>query len=160
MAGGWQWSGIHPAGTSGLPFSLIEPGWTTDYQEGSYGVVTGKVKMRRHFDQNGNPQFFDDPNAINQGVATGTPIRLPYPGEAGERNNFSGDGYFDIDSGLSKNWKFGKLGALKFAWEVYNVTNNRALRSCLYRERADGRQPGYCQCTVDPAAPYAIQFAV
>jgi hypothetical protein len=48
---------------------------------------------------------------------------LPYPGEAGERNFFRGDGYFDLDSGLAKSWKFGEFGALKFAWEIYNATN-------------------------------------
>ncbi len=122
LVGGWQWSGIARA-TSGLPFSLAEPGWTTDWQQSSFGVVTDKVKMRRHFDSAGNPQVFDDPAAINSGVANGTPIRLPYPGEAGERNNFRGDGYFDIDSGLAKSWGFGEYGTLKFAWEVYNVTN-------------------------------------
>ncbi|MFT4111131.1 carboxypeptidase regulatory-like domain-containing protein [Silvibacterium sp.] len=120
--GGWQFSGIARA-TSGLPFSLFEPGWTTDWQIESYAVTTAKVKIRRHFDQNGEPQFFDDPDAINNGVANGSPVRLPYPGEAGERNNFRGDGYFDIDSGLNKSWNLRKYGSLKFAWEVYNVTN-------------------------------------
>ena len=120
--GGWQLSGILRA-TSGLPFSLFEPGWTTDWQQESYGVVTGKVKLRKHFDTNGNPQFFDNATAINSGVATGSPVRLPYPGETGERNNFNGDGYFDLDDGLTKVWKLGELGSLKFAWEVYNVTN-------------------------------------
>ena len=56
-------------------------------------------------------------------MATGTPVRLPYPGEAGQRNNFNGDGYFDLDDGLTKAWKLGEYGSLKFAWEVYNVTN-------------------------------------
>jgi hypothetical protein len=121
--GGWQLSGIS-RWSSGLPFSFTEPGWSTDWQIESFGVVSGKVKMRRHLDTNGNPQFFDDPNAINSGIATGGPVRLPYPGEAGQRNNFRGDGYFDVDSGLSKNWKLGEFGALKFAWEVYNVTNS------------------------------------
>jgi hypothetical protein len=120
--GGWQLSGILRA-TSGLPFSLTEPGWTTDWQIESYAVVTGKVKMRRHFDANGNPQFFDDPDAINSGVATGSPVRIPYPGEAGERNYFRGDGYFGLDSGLTKSWGLGEFGDLKFGWEVYNVTN-------------------------------------
>lgn len=122
LIGGWQSSGITRA-TSGLPFSFFEPGWTTNWQEESFAVVTGKIKMRRHFDQNGNPEFFDDPAAINSGVNTGSPVRLPYPGEAGERNNLRGDGYFDMDSGLTKSWKLADYGALKFAWEVYNVTN-------------------------------------
>jgi len=87
-------------------------------------MVTSKVKMHRHFDANGDPQFFADPDAITNGVSSGSPIRIPYPGETGQRNNFRGDGYFDIDSGLSKNWRLGEFGALKFAWEVYNVTNS------------------------------------
>ena len=122
VVGGWQLSGIN-RWSSGLPFTLAEPGYTTDWQWGSYSVSTAPVKMRRHFDQNGDPQFFDNPQAINSGIFTGSPIRLPYPGEAGERNNFRGDGYFDIDTGLSKTWKIREYGGLKFAWEVYNVTN-------------------------------------
>jgi hypothetical protein len=122
FVGGWQLSGINRT-TSGLPFSLFEPGFTTDWQQESYAVVTGKVKMRRHFDANGEPQFFDNPAAINSGILTGSPVRIPYPGEAGERNNFRGDGYFDIDTGLAKLWQLKEYGALKFSWEVYNVTN-------------------------------------
>jgi hypothetical protein len=122
LIGGWQLSGIARA-TSGLPFGLVEPGWTTDWQIEAFGVVTGKVKLRRHFDSAGNPQFFDNPTAINSGVLTGSPIRLPYPGEAGERNAFRGDGYFDVDSGLTKSWKLREYGNMRFAWEVYNITN-------------------------------------
>jgi hypothetical protein len=123
FVGGWQWSGIN-RWTSALPFSVTEPGWTTNWQIESFGVVTQPVKVHKHLDSAGNPQFFDNPDAINNGIATGGPIRLPYPGEAGQRNNFRGDGYFDIDSGLSKMWQIREYGALKFAWEVYNVTNS------------------------------------
>jgi Carboxypeptidase regulatory-like domain len=130
LLGGWQLSGINRT-TSGLPFSLFEPGWSTDWQIESYGVVTGKVKMRRHWDCNGNPQFFDNPgntcdspgSGINGGLATGSPVRLPYPGEAGQRNNFRGDGFFDIDTGLDKTFRVREYGTLKFAWETYNTTN-------------------------------------
>jgi hypothetical protein len=120
--GGWQWSGIN-RWSSGLPFSVFEPGWSTDWQIESFGVNVGNIKTHKHIDQNGNPQFFADPAAINAGTSTGGPIRLPYPGEAGQRNNFRGDGYFNIDSGLAKNWKIREYGTLKFAWEVYNVSN-------------------------------------
>ena len=121
--GGWQFSGVW-RWSSGLPFTLFEPGWTTNWEQEGYGVVTGKVKMRKHIDANGNPQFFDDPDAITNGVNSGSPIRIPYPGETGQRNNFRGDGYFNIDSGLTKSWKIRENSALKFAWEVYNVTNS------------------------------------
>ncbi len=121
--GGWQWSGLN-RWTTGLPFGVFEPGWSTNWQEESYGVVTAPVKIRLHQDQNGAPQVFDNVAAINNGVVAGSPIRLPYPGEAGERNNFRGDGYFDIDSGLSKTFKITESQGVKFAWEVFNVTNS------------------------------------
>jgi hypothetical protein len=122
LIGGWQLSGIN-RWSSGLPFSFNEPGWTTDWQIEAYGVETQPVKAHRYFDANGNPQYFANPTAINNGVYNGSPIRIPYPGETGQRNNFRGDGYFDIDTGLSKSWRLGEYGALKFAWENYNVTN-------------------------------------
>ena len=126
--GGWQLSGIMRA-TSGLPFSFNDPGWTTDWQQSSNAVVTGKVKAHRHFDSNGSPQYFDNIDDIANGVNTGGPIRLSYPGENGQRNNFRGDGIFDIDSGLTKTWGLGDYGKLKFAWEVYNVTNTNRFDS-------------------------------
>jgi hypothetical protein len=111
--------------SSGLPFSLFEPGWTTDWQIESYGVVTDKAQagVKKQIVSGGIPQFFKNANGINNGVDTGTPVRLPYPGEAGERNNLIADGYFDLDDGLSKSWKLGEYGGLRFSWEVYNVTN-------------------------------------
>jgi hypothetical protein len=123
IIGGWQWTGVN-RWTSGLPLTISAPGWATDWQIESFSVETGPVKLRRHLDQNGAPQIFDNPTAINNGVPNGTPIRLPYPGEAGQRNNFRGDGYFDIDSGLSKNFKITERQGVKFAWEVFNVTNS------------------------------------
>ena len=124
--GGWQWSGIN-RWSSGLPFGVSEPGWSTDWQIESFGVNTGNIKTHKHLDANGNPQYFANPDAINAGTScggcNGGGVRLPYPGEAGQRNGFRGDGYFDIDSGLAKNWKIKEYGTLKFAWEVYNVTN-------------------------------------
>ena len=122
LAGGWQWSGIN-RWSSSLPFTLFDPGWTTDWQQSSAGVITGKVQVKKQV-LNGAPVVFANPNAINAGTATGSPIRLSYPGESGNRNAFRGDGIFGIDSGLAKSWRFGEYGALKFSWEVFNVTNS------------------------------------
>ncbi len=124
LVGGWQLTGILRA-TSGLPFSMGTPGYDTNWELTSFGVTTDKkgARLQRHFDSQGNPQFFADPDGIENGVASGGPVRLPYPGEVGERNNLRGDGYFSLDSGFDKAWKFGEYGALKFAWEVYNATN-------------------------------------
>jgi hypothetical protein len=123
VIGGWQWSGVN-RWTSGLPFSANAPGWATDWQIESFAVATAPVKVRKHLDQNGAPQVFDNVAALNNGVTNGSPIRLAYPGEAGDRNNFRGDGYFDLDSGLAKVFKITEGQSVKFAWEVFNVTNS------------------------------------
>jgi len=122
--GGWQLSGaLH--WSSGLPFSFSEPGWDTDWEIESFAVQTAPIKMRRHFDSSGNPQFFDNPGSIDGDDAVrGNPMRLPYPGEAGQRNNFRGDGFYNWDSGLTKSWRIREMGQLRFSWEVYNVTNS------------------------------------
>ena len=122
LIGGWQLSGIIRF-SSGLPFSLAEPGFTTDWDDPSFAVATTNLKAKRTFNSAFDPQYFANANAINDGVLNGTPVRLPYPGEAGERNKYRGDGYFGFDSGLAKSWKIATNGTLKFSWEVYNVTN-------------------------------------
>ncbi len=123
LIAGWQWSGLGRWST-GLPFSVGQSGWTTDWQIGSNMVQTGYIKTHKHIDSTGSPQVFQDPDAINNGVAVGNPLRFPYPGEAGQRNNFRGDGFFGIDSGLSKNWNITERQAIRFTWEVFNVSNS------------------------------------
>jgi hypothetical protein len=120
--GGWQWAGLG-RWTSGLPFSVIEPGWTTNWEDQAFGVVTAPVKVHKHIESD-LPQVFADDQGIQNGVTNGTPIRLPYPGEAGMRNRFRGDGVFNVDSSLDKSWELTERARLKFAWEVYNVTNS------------------------------------
>ncbi len=124
LIGGWQYSGL-TRWASGLPFSVTAPGWATNWQLEGFGVVTSPVQVKKHI-VNGVPQVFagDSAATINNGVGNGNPIRLPYPGEAGQRNNFRGDGYLDIDSSLSKTWTLREEMKLKFAGEVYNVGNN------------------------------------
>jgi len=123
LIGGWQLSGVSRWAT-GLPFSVTEPGWSTNWQLEGAGVVTSPVQIKKHI-VDGVPQVFagDSANTINNGVYYGTPIRLPYPGEAGQRNNFRGDGYIDLDAALAKTWSIHEDVKLKFAAEVYNVGN-------------------------------------
>jgi hypothetical protein len=123
LAGLWRW-------TSGLPFSVNSPGYPTSYIYHSYMVQTGPIKTSKNILE-GQPQVFADPNGLTAAAAftyptpsAGTPWRLPYAGEVGNRNNFRGDGYFGIDTALSKIWKVREGQDLKFAWEVFNVTNS------------------------------------
>ena len=123
LIGGWQISGLS-RWASPLPFSVTAPGWATNWQIEAFGVVTSPVQVKKHI-ANGIPQVFAGNTAatINNGIANGSPIRLPYPGEAGQRNNFRGDGYLDVDSSLAKTWSLPDQMKLRFAGEVYNVAN-------------------------------------
>jgi len=134
--GDWQWAGLG-RWSSGLPFSVLEPGWTTNWELQAFGVTTAPVKIHKHI-ENTLPQVFADDQAIQTGVQTGSPIRLPYPGEAGMRNNFRADGVFDIDSSLSKSWNVTERAKLKFAWEVYNVTNTTHFDAGSYNNSTFG----------------------
>lgn len=123
LIGGWQIAGLARI-TSGLPFSLESPAFPTNYNNPSMTFNVGNVKTRRNF-RGGIPHEFDQITVsnVNNGIYFGQYIRLPYEGEAGTRNNFRGDGYFDIDSSLTKSWRLADLATLRFAAEVYNLTN-------------------------------------
>jgi hypothetical protein len=124
LVGGWQWAGLG-RWTSGLPFSLESPAYPTNYNNPSMTFNVGGVRTHRNI-TNGIPHVFDSTTAasINNGIFFGNPIRLPYAGEAGNRNVFRGDGYFDIDSSLMKSWNLGDWATLKFAAEAYNISNS------------------------------------
>jgi hypothetical protein len=118
VLGGWQFAGVVRV-SSGLPFSVISgAGWGTNWDEKSGMIQTGAISTGNYTSPAGSPQVFVDPS---QALAN---LRNPYPGEAGQRNNFRGDGYFDIDASLSKSWKLTRTSSLKFSWEVFNVTNS------------------------------------
>ena len=124
LASGWQLSGL-TRWTSGLPFTVLAGnGWEVDWSQESAVVKTAAVKMHKHLNTTGAPEAFADPDAVLNGLPSGPPIRNPLPGEAGSRNAFRGDGYFGVDSGLSKAWRIYREETLKFTWEVFNVTNS------------------------------------
>ena len=57
-------NGPESRASSGLPFSLFEPGWCTNWQIESYGVErTAPVKMQQHYD--------------STEILSSSPIRLP-----------------------------------------------------------------------------------
>ena len=157
VIGGWQLSGAY-RWTSGLPFSLIAPGWDTDWQITAFAVNVGNVKAKKYRDSSGNIQYFADPNGINSGAATGSPIRIPYGGETGQRNNFRGDGYLNLDTGLSKSWNLERFGALKFSWEVYNATNTNRYDPFSINSQLTNGQLGVANKLL--TLPRRMQFAM
>jgi hypothetical protein len=66
---------------------------------------------------NGTANLFQNPAAASQA------FRFAYPGESGQRNTLRGPGYFGIDTGLSKAWSITESSAVKFSWEIFNLTN-------------------------------------
>jgi len=115
--GNWQLSGV-VRHTSGLPFSVISgAGWGTDWDEQSSMVQTGPIRARTHIAQ-GQAQVFSNPSQALKNM------RNPYPGEAGQRNNFRGDGYFGADAALSKTWQASEHNSVRFSWEAFNISNS------------------------------------
>jgi hypothetical protein len=119
IVGGWGLSGI-VHWTSGLPWSM-QPGagWPTNWELQGLAVQTsnpGRVGV--FHDSQGNPTMFKD---LTKAASA---FRVPYPGESGQRNELRGPGYFEIDTGLSKSFKFTETQRMKLAWEVFNVTNS------------------------------------
>jgi hypothetical protein len=124
IIGGWTLSGVTRL-SSGLPFSIQPPlSYNTDYQNAAPAVVTGPIKVHKHLVPGGLPQVFADPDALNNGIATGHPLRYPYPGEGGSRNAFRGDGYFEQDASIFKIWNTFHNQTLRFGWDVFNVSNS------------------------------------
>jgi hypothetical protein len=126
VIGGWQVASI-VRWTSGLPFSLTEGGFTTDWEIASFGVKTGNFKAKKVYNPGNIPNAFGTALAsqITGSISTGGPLeRLPYPGEAGQRNNFRRDGYFGADASLAKPFKITESQIVKFTWEVYNLSNS------------------------------------
>jgi Carboxypeptidase regulatory-like domain len=116
--GGWGLSGIFHW-TSGFPFTIgFGQGWSTNWQLQGQGIQTGPTgKIGVFRDSSGNPNIFQDPTQ-----ASGA-FRFALPGESGQRNNFRGPGFLELDNGLFKNWKVTERQSLKFSWEAFNVTN-------------------------------------
>ena len=132
IIGGWQLSGLG-RWTSALPFSVVDTrGFTNSFLFNDFMRQTGPVQSGLFHDPaTGAPTAFPDPAAVVGGVSitTGvpaslTPLRFAFPGEAGSRNAFRGQGFFGIDASLAKTWKVTERVGLKFGWDVFNITNS------------------------------------
>jgi carboxypeptidase family protein len=158
VLGGWQLSGL-TRWTSGLPFSILQSSnWSTNWTQVSWLVNTGPVKTDKHIAAAGVPQAFADPSAIQNGYQTEYPERNAFPGEAGQRNPFRGDGYFGIDTGLGKSWVIHEKQSVKFAWEIFNVTNS--VRFDVHSINNDASSGGFGDYSSTLTAPRVQQFSL
>ena len=124
LVGGWHASGVF-RWTTGFPITINNGfTWATNWN------IEGDAEP------NGPPPVASNPkNAIVNGVGIGPDIfadpaaaeaafRPEWPGESGVRNNVIGEGLFNIDTGLSKDFRLGEQRRLEFSWQTFNATNS------------------------------------
>ena len=124
LIGGWHVSGIF-RWTSGFPIT-IDNGftWATNWNIEGAAMPNGpppKASNPKNAIVNGvgiGPDIFADP------VAAEAAFRPEWPGESGVRNNVIGDGMFNIDTGVSKEFSLGERRRLEFSWQAFNATNS------------------------------------
>jgi hypothetical protein len=123
IIGGWQLSGLFRI-TSGLPFNVANGfQWPTNWQLGGNAFLTSPVNSGRFktTDSSGNAVV----SVFANGTAAINSFTNPFPGESGARNQVRGDGFFNVDMGLSKRWHmpWSEKQSFQLRWEVFNVTN-------------------------------------
>jgi hypothetical protein len=123
--GGWELSGIY-RWTTGFPFSIDAGGtYNTNFQIEGKAVQIAAVQQGLTY-VGGQPYAFNI-GAAGQANPSGfwdSVLRLPYPGESGQRNNYRGQGFFGIDAGVNKNFHITERHILRFSASAYNLTNS------------------------------------
>lgn len=125
--GGWQLAGLYRQ-SSGYPVSVGNGRfWPTNWnitgsatQIGPFADGTNKNAAAAIAGVRGGANIFQNPAAARQAFT------FTLPGESGTRNAVRGDGFFNIDASLSKNFKmpYNEKHTLQFRWEVFNATNS------------------------------------
>src|SRR6185312_12529127 len=91
--------------TTGFPWGVLDAsGPSTDYEYRSWDVKIAPTQDTGHHTYIKNPNGSITANAFQNGSAAYASFRLPYAGEAGNRNNMRDDGYFSVDPGISKSF--------------------------------------------------------
>ena len=126
IVGGWEISGTWRQ-TSGLPFSVSNGSrWATNWELSGYATPNGNPipqTVSAHIAPAVSgapaPNLWADPKAALAG------FQETMAGQTGSRDSLRGDGFFNIDTGVYKNFTmpWSEKQRLQFRWEAYNVTN-------------------------------------
>ncbi len=123
---GWQLTGTWRM-TSGLPFSVGDGSrWATNWQLSTEATPNGQPMQPIVNVKNvvgiagGGPDLFANP------ALAASAFEETLAGQSGSRDSLRGQGFFNIDTGLYKNFKmpWSEKQRLQFRWESYNVTNS------------------------------------
>ncbi len=124
VIGGWHVSGIL-RWTSGFPITVDNGStWATNWNIEGDAEPNGAAPLARTTKNavvNGvgiGPDMFAKPAAAEAA------FRPEWPGESGVRNTVIGDGMFELDTGVSKDFSFGEQRRLEFSWQAFNATNS------------------------------------
>ena len=153
LAGGWQLAGLYRQ-TSRLPISVgHNRTWPTNYNitgwattVGSFEDGTNKNAPASVDGATTGPNIFQNPKAALDAFG------FTYPGQIGNRNNVRGDGVFNLDLSLAKNFfmPYNERHTMQFRWEVFNVFNTvrfdpRDINLSLGNRTTFGRYQGTLQ---------------
>lgn len=124
IVGGWQLSGLY-RWTSGFPFSVGDGfNFPTNWELTGNAVQIGKTGSTGAFfgtiPGSGTPSI----NVFKNPTQALAAFRFAFPGEVGNRNTLRGQGLFNIDMGLRKEWNLGESRKLQLDWQTFNITNS------------------------------------
>jgi hypothetical protein len=158
VVGGWQLSGLFRL-TSGFPVSVFNGfNFPTNWDLSGNSVLTGAAPQTGAFK---NPD--GTVNLFKVGAnAAASFFTEPLPGQAGQRNNMRGDGFFGVDMGLSKRWKmpWKDSQSLQLRWEVFNVTNSTRFDAQSTNNSIDSFGSSFGNYTRLLTNPRVMQFAL
>ena len=164
IIGDWSIAGLMRV-TSGFPFNVYNcrSCWPTNWN------LQGNAML---VDPNKLPETGTTLNAVDgrpspfvNATDALTFFRRALPGEVGLRNVFRGDGYFTIDTSVSKAFRmpFGSNQRLRFRWDTFNLTNTPKFdvgNMTMFPDRSGfGRYDGTL-ATCDGQAGRCMQFAL
>jgi len=154
VVGGWNIAGIFTA-RSGLPANSGTGAFPVGFSVESPAVLTGDRSLFAAgiHDEGTGIQYFADPDAV---LAA---LRFPRHGETGQRNIFRSEGYWKVDTVVSKKFSmpWAERQFLTFRAEAYNLTNSNFFAP----PALDISSPGtFGRVTASQSTPRVIQFAL
>jgi hypothetical protein len=158
IIGGWQLAGLG-RWTSGFPFSIGNGyQWPTDWDLSGNGIQTARVKTGAFY----NPASIGEVNAFSNFADAAGSFREPFPGEAGQRNNLRGQGFFSVDAGLSKRWTmpWKESHSVRLVWQVYNITNSKRFDPLSLNSYLDVYGSTFADYTRLSTKPRVMEFAL
>lgn len=123
LISGWQLTGVAHWSTA-MPFTATSSVYGTNFAASSQLIATQPIPTSGHhrYVTNGSASY-ESVFASDTPTSAANKLRFVYPGEAGQRNNFRADGYFDLDSGLAKDIRTIEGQNLRIEVEAFNVLN-------------------------------------